>query len=90
MHTLAEMWAQTERTNKSAIHEQKIKSVYLAPEDGSHVNGIREEEEGELGESRVMDDSVSPTLPKSLRACCRLSGFVIEIICALFGSVQKL
>lgn len=59
MHTLQEMWAQTERTNKAAIHEQKIKSVYLAPEDGSHVNGIREEEEGELGESRVMDESVS-------------------------------
>ena len=58
MHTLAEMWAQTERTNKAAIHEQKIKSVYLASEDGSHANGIREEDE-EAAESRVMDESVS-------------------------------
>ncbi|WVQ81009.1 hypothetical protein IAT38_003116 [Cryptococcus sp. DSM 104549] len=46
MHTLGEMWAQTEKQNKSAIHEQKLKVVYLAAEDGStNAHGIPEEEE---------------------------------------------
>ena len=60
MHTLSEMWSQTEATNNSAIQEQKIKCVYLAAEDGKAENGIREEdEEGGMENSRVMDESVS-------------------------------
>ncbi|ORY31962.1 PapD-like protein [Naematelia encephala] len=54
MRTLAEMWAETERTNKSAIQEQKIKCAYLAAEDGSTgANGIPEEEESRIEESQV-------------------------------------
>ena len=85
MHSLAEMWAETERTNKAAIHEQKLKSVYLAPEDGSHVNGIREEEEGELGESRVMDESVSLASFVSLAAGWVVSAFCFGFYVILFS-----
>lgn len=74
MHTLSEMWSNTEQTNKSAIQEQKIKCVYLAAEDGRAENGIREEEEEGM-ESRVMDESVSQAYILSPRLDARLGGF---------------
>ncbi len=54
-------WAQMERTNKTAIHEQKIKCAYLPAEDGSAgANGIPEEnEETQSGEPSRIEDSVS-------------------------------
>ncbi|WVQ93872.1 hypothetical protein IAU59_000950 [Kwoniella sp. CBS 9459] len=62
MHTLGEMWSQTEKTNKAAIHEQKIKVVYLAAEDGTtNANGIPEEGDetigGGAGEASRMEES---------------------------------
>ena len=39
-------WTQTEKTNKSAIHEHKIRVTYVQAEGGSAANGIPEEEEG--------------------------------------------
>ncbi|WWD06161.1 hypothetical protein V865_004246 [Kwoniella europaea PYCC6329] len=57
MHTLGEMWSQVEKTNKSAIHEQKIKVVYLAAEDGSTgQNGIPEEDD-HVGEASRLEES---------------------------------
>ncbi|WVR03301.1 hypothetical protein IAU60_000292 [Kwoniella sp. DSM 27419] len=61
MHTLGEMWTQTEKTNREAIHEQKIKVAYLAAEDGStNANVISEEAEESgpgVGEASRMDES---------------------------------
>lgn len=58
LRTLGEMWSQTEKTNKSAIHEQKLKVVYIAAEDGSgNANGIPEEEEAHAGENSRIEDS---------------------------------
>ncbi|KAK4686107.1 hypothetical protein P7C73_g4023, partial [Tremellales sp. Uapishka_1] len=59
MRSLGEMWSQTEKENKSAIHEQKIKCVYLAPEDGVvNGNGIPEEEEIHAGDqSKFLEES---------------------------------
>ncbi|KAK8845329.1 hypothetical protein IAR55_006042 [Kwoniella newhampshirensis] len=61
MHSLADLWATTEKNNKSAIHEQKIKVAYIAAEDGStNANGIPEEgEEGTpaAGEASRIEDS---------------------------------
>ncbi|WRT63451.1 uncharacterized protein IL334_000356 [Kwoniella shivajii] len=58
MHTLGEMWAQTEKTNKSAIQEQKIKVVYVAAEDGSsNPNGIPEEAEDNAGDASRLEES---------------------------------
>lgn len=56
--TARKQWSQTEKTNKAAIHEQKLKCIYLAPVDGHDANGIPEEEEAG-NESRMMDESVS-------------------------------
>ncbi|WVW81578.1 hypothetical protein I302_103573 [Kwoniella bestiolae CBS 10118] len=57
MHTLGEMWSQVEKTNKSAIQEQKIKVVYLAAEDGSTgQNGIPEEDD-HAGEASRLEES---------------------------------
>lgn len=63
-------WAQTEKTNKTAIHEQKIKCAYLPAEDGSTgVNGIPEEnEEPASGEPSRIEESVS--VPVSVFATC--------------------
>ncbi|WWC85582.1 uncharacterized protein L201_000446 [Kwoniella dendrophila CBS 6074] len=59
MHTLGEMWSQVEKTNKSAIQEQKIKVVYLAAEDGSNnQNGIPEEDD-HAGEASRLEESVN-------------------------------
>lgn len=56
MRTLAEMWSQTEKTNKSAIQEHKLRVVYLAAEDGAAANGIPEENE-DAGEQSRIDES---------------------------------
>ncbi|WWC67037.1 uncharacterized protein I206_100944 [Kwoniella pini CBS 10737] len=57
MHTLGEMWAQVEKTNKSAIQEQKIKVIYLPAEDGStNQNGIPEEDD-HAGEASRLEES---------------------------------
>ena len=53
---LISQWAQTEKANKSAIQEHKIKVTYLPPEGGVATHGIPEEEEAQDA-SRV-DDSV--------------------------------
>jgi hypothetical protein len=55
MRTLSEMWSQTEKTNKSAIQEHKLRVVYIAAEDGA--NGIPEENE-DMEQSRI-EESVS-------------------------------
>ena len=56
-------WSQTEKTNKSAIQEQKVKCAYLPAEDGTtNANGIPEESEDQTmngDQSRMMDESVS-------------------------------
>jgi hypothetical protein len=56
------MWAQVERTNKSSIHEQKIRCAYLSAEDGTgNPNGIPEENEDSMSPiDHKMDESVSP------------------------------
>nr|XP_018266451.1 MSP domain-containing protein [Kwoniella dejecticola CBS 10117]OBR88609.1 MSP domain-containing protein [Kwoniella dejecticola CBS 10117] len=57
MHTLGEMWSQVEKTNKSAIQEQKIKVIYLPAEDGStNQNGIPEEDD-HAGEASRLEES---------------------------------
>lgn len=58
-------WAQTEKTNKTAIQEQKIKCAYLPAEDGSTgANGIPEEnEEPHSGEPSRIEESVSRLTP---------------------------
>ncbi|WWD22278.1 hypothetical protein CI109_106769 [Kwoniella shandongensis] len=61
LHSLGELWANIEKTNKAAINEQKIKVVYIAAEDGSsNANGIPEEgDEGTPapGEASRIEDS---------------------------------
>ncbi|CAK9786241.1 VAMP-associated protein [Cutaneotrichosporon oleaginosum] len=59
MHSLPEMWAQVERTNKGSIHEQKIRCAYLSAEDGaSNPNGIPEENEDSMSPiDHKMDES---------------------------------
>jgi hypothetical protein len=51
-------WSQTEKTNKSAIQEHKLRVVYIAAEDGA--NGIPEENE-DMEQSRI-EESVSVSL----------------------------
>jgi hypothetical protein len=53
------MWAQVERTNKSSIHEQKIRCAYLSAEDGTgNPNGIPEENEDSMSPiDHKMDES---------------------------------
>lgn len=51
-------WSQTEKTNKSAIQEHKLRVVYLAAEDGTAANGIPEENE-DAGEQSRIEESVS-------------------------------
>ncbi|ORX34575.1 PapD-like protein [Kockovaella imperatae] len=66
MKSLAEMWSETEKNNKSAIKEQKIKCAYLPAEDGSVPNGIPEENEEANGDqSRMMDESQVFAAPAS-------------------------
>ncbi|GFZ43751.1 VAMP-associated protein [Saitozyma sp. JCM 24511] len=55
MRTLTEMWLQTEKTNKGAIQEQKIRCAYVAAEDGGAANGIPEEDEAH--EASRLDES---------------------------------
>jgi hypothetical protein len=50
-------WLQTEKTNKGAIQEQKIRCAYVAAEDGGAANGIPEEDEAH--EASRLDESVS-------------------------------
>ncbi|BEJ04709.1 hypothetical protein CcaverHIS641_0205260 [Cutaneotrichosporon cavernicola] len=60
MHSLPEMWAQVERTNKASIHEQKIRCAYLSAEDGTgNPNGIPEENEDSMSpiDHSRMDES---------------------------------
>lgn len=56
--TFRVQWTNVEQTNKGAIHEQKVKCAYLPPEDGTAANGIPEESEETVDQSRV-DESVS-------------------------------
>ncbi|EIW67846.1 hypothetical protein TREMEDRAFT_44861 [Tremella mesenterica DSM 1558] len=75
MHSLAEMWMNVERANKSAISEHKIKVAYLPPEDGSgNVNGIPEEQEAELEQSRLMDESHMYAAAESSPVATRING----------------
>lgn len=53
-----QQWANVEKADKSAIHEQKLKCVYLPAEDGVATNGIPEEAE-DAGDKSRMDESVS-------------------------------
>ena len=65
-------WLQTEKTNKVAIHEQKIKCAYIQAEDGStSANGIPEENEETAtgGDSRMVDDSVSEAFVQAFSEC---------------------
>jgi hypothetical protein len=48
-------WSQTEKTNKTAIQEHKLRVVYIAAEDSA--NGIPEENE-DMEQSRI-EESVS-------------------------------
>ena len=50
-----EQWSHTEKTDKSAIQEHKLRVVYIAAEDGA--NGIPEENE-DMEQSRI-EESVS-------------------------------
>ncbi|WOO79643.1 putative protein [Vanrija pseudolonga] len=57
MHSLPELWATVEKGNKAAISEQKIRCIYLAAEDGSHPNGIPEENEDNTLDHSRLDES---------------------------------
>ena len=54
-------WAQTEKKNKAAIQEQKLRCAYLPSQDGSTgANGIPEEpEDTTMDQSKLVDESVS-------------------------------
>ncbi|TXT06031.1 hypothetical protein VHUM_03504 [Vanrija humicola] len=57
LHSLPELWATVEKGNKSAISEQKIRCIYLPAEDGSHPNGIPEENEDTTLDHSRLDES---------------------------------
>ncbi|KAL1409623.1 phosphatidylinositol-binding protein scs2 [Vanrija albida] len=57
MHSLPELWLTVEKGNKAAISEQKIRCIYLPAEDGSHPNGIPEENEDNTLDHSRLDES---------------------------------
>ena len=62
-----EQWSHTEKTDKSAIQEHKLRVVYIAAEDGA--NGIPEENE-DMEQSRIEESvSVSFVICAHIRVC---------------------
>lgn len=87
-----DQWAQTEKINKTAIQEQKIKCAFLPAEDGSTgVNGIPEEnEDAHGGETSRLEESVSSPLftdygwMATFLASCRMVHVSFDRYCPFF------